>query len=253
MHVDMVSDSFSQFCQYLDDYNDRRELLIKASRDITNLSKKIIFLLHRTVSEGTDPYHTRATKAAKAARPKLQEVQDIFATLKPHLEGDLYWRHARQVSPGLQEYIEALSFAYYLENDGLIPFDAVQNTLIDKEGTTLFPLTPSDYLLGVSDLTGELMRFAINALSQPGGRLKATDVCRFVRDCKSDFERFTPFVYDLRKKQNVTSQSLEKIENAAYAIVLRTSEYDLPPDKLDDLVASVTAQYSKRSEEVYDE
>ena len=29
----------------------------------------------------------------------------------------------------------------------------------------------------------------------------------------SDFERFTPYVGELRKKQHVTSQSLEKIED----------------------------------------
>jgi len=30
----------------------------------------------------------------------------------------------------------------------------------------------------------------------------------------SDFERFTPYIWELRKKQNVTAQSLEKIENS---------------------------------------
>lgn len=49
-----------------------------------------------------------------------------------------------------------------------------------------FPLTVSDYLLGLSDLTGELMRFAISGLSShKGGRAKATQVCAFVRACKA--------------------------------------------------------------------
>lgn len=46
------------------------------------------------------------------------------------------------------------------------------------------PLTISDYLLGLSDLTGELMRFAISGLSRRGGRAKAMNVCAFVRSCK---------------------------------------------------------------------
>jgi hypothetical protein len=29
----------------------------------------------------------------------------------------------------------------------------------------------------------------------------------------SDFERFTPYIWELRKKQHVTAQSLEKIED----------------------------------------
>lgn len=92
-------------------------------------------------------------------------------------------------------------------------------------------MTVSDYLLGLSDLTGELMRFAISGIARRGGRTKANEVCAFVRNCKAgscpsftlrlfsednswlDFERWTPYVRDLSKKQSVTAQSLEKIED----------------------------------------
>lgn len=48
-----------------------------------------------------------------------------------------------------------------------------------------FPLPLEDYLLGLADLTGELMRFAIAAIPRRGGRQKASDVCSFVRACKA--------------------------------------------------------------------
>lgn len=48
-----------------------------------------------------------------------------------------------------------------------------------------FPLPLNEYLLGVSDLTGELMRFAITAISTKGGRNKAEEVCKFVRSCQA--------------------------------------------------------------------
>ncbi|EFI28575.1 translin family protein [Coprinopsis cinerea okayama7 len=153
---------------------------------------------------------------AKQGYEKLRQVQDLYASLRPELVGDLYWRHERQVSPGLQEYIEALGFAYYLEHGTLISFNEVQKTLSDPHGAPYFPLTVSDYLLGLSDLT--------------------------------DFERYTPYIRDLRKKQAVTSNSLEKIEDAVYAIFLRSSEYDLPAEILDDIVAQSISNFS-RSEE----
>jgi len=53
-----------------------------------------------------------------------------------------------------------------------------------------FPLTVSDYLLGLSDLTGELMRFAISGLAKRGGRKKASEVCAFVRGCKAGASYF---------------------------------------------------------------
>ncbi|KAF5377441.1 hypothetical protein D9615_005153 [Tricholomella constricta] len=234
---------FDNFRADLDDYNDRRERLIKASRDVTNLSKRTIFLLHRLVIDDDSDDNSGALCAATRGYEKLREVQAIFASLKPELEGDRFWRYQRQVSPGLQEYIEALSFAHYLEHRSLITFHQVQQTLCDAHGVPYFPLTVSNYLLGLSDLTGELMRFAISSIGRRGGRTKANEVCAFVRACKADFERMTPYVRDLSKKQAVTAQSLEKIEDAAYAIAVRGSEYALPQEMLDDLVAQSVSRF----------
>ncbi|KAK0456355.1 Translin [Armillaria borealis] len=230
---------FDAFRQDLDEHNDRRERLIKASRDVTNISKKAIFLLHRIVledapaSEGLTP----ALRAAKRGNENLRQVQQIYANMKGELVGDRFWRYQHQVSPGLQEYIEALSFSHFLEHGTLITFDQVQRTLCDSEGAPYFPLTISDYMLGLSDLTGELMRYSISGLTKRGGRLQAMDTLGFVRNCKADFEGFTPYVRFLSKKQSVTAQSLQKIEDAVYAIVVRSSEYDLPPEMLDDIVS----------------
>lgn len=95
-------------------------------------------------------------------------------------------------------------------------------------------MSHEDYLLGVSDLTGELMRFAISAASMVGGRRqKVAEVCHFVRTCSAgknsvsytfrrlssdahwamkDWEPCTPYVRGLAKKQQVTNESLKKIE-----------------------------------------
>ncbi|PSR73170.1 hypothetical protein PHLCEN_2v10982 [Hermanssonia centrifuga] len=181
----------------------------------------------------------RARRAATRGREKLREVHAIFASIRDEVRGDRFWRYQRNVSPGLQEYIEALSFAHYLETGKLVSYDEVQKSLSDEEGVPFFPLPLEDYLLGLSDLTGELMRYAISSISRRGGRTKASEVCTFVRGCKGDFEALTPYFRELRKKQVVTSQSLEKIEDeiAAYAIAVRCSEYDLPPELMDDIVA----------------
>ncbi|KAL4243083.1 translin family protein [Abortiporus biennis] len=219
---DAIVSMFETFRLELDEHNDRRERLIKSSRDVTNLSKK------------ND--HAKTLKAASLAKERLQDIQKLFAGFKGELVRDNFWRYQRNVSPGLQEYIEALSFTHYLETGKLITYTEVQQSLCDNEAIPFFPLSLEDYLLGLSDLTGELMRYAISAISQRGGRSKASEVCSFVRNCKADFESMTPYFRELRKKQNVTSQSLEKIEDAAYALAVRSSEYDLPPEILDDLV-----------------
>ncbi|KAI1797631.1 Translin [Ganoderma leucocontextum] len=241
---DSILASFDQFREDLDDHNDRRERLIKSSRDITNLSKKVIFLLHRTMTEDAAETDDRVlgNRAASRAKGKLKEIQSLFAAIGPELTADRFARYQRNVSPGLQEYIEALSFTHYLEHKSLISYEEVQSSLCDANGIAYFSLPLEDYLLGLSDLTGELMRFAIAAISRRGGRQKANEVCSFVRNCKADFEGMTPYFKELRKKQYVTGQSLEKIEDAAYAVAVRISEFDLPAEMLDDFVAQMVSR-----------
>src|ERR1700678_4041352 len=54
----------------------------------------------------------------------------------------------------------------------------------------LFPLPLSDYVLGICDLTGELMRLAISSISKPNGRMKASQISLFVRGCKAGKTKF---------------------------------------------------------------
>lgn len=77
---------------------------------------------------------TSYKQAAQQGYEKLREIQDLYAKLQPELESERFWRYQRQVSPGLQEYIEALSFAHYLDHGSLITFDEVQKTLMTPEG-----------------------------------------------------------------------------------------------------------------------
>ncbi|KAG8908541.1 hypothetical protein FRB99_005901 [Tulasnella sp. 403] len=225
-----VHGMFEAFRDELDEHNDRRERLIKASRDVTNLSKKIIFFLHRHLTSGsaTSPSSTDSgvRQRVREAEPQFAAVKRLFATMQTDLQGGLFWRYAKSVSGGIQEYIEALSFAHYLEHRGLIPYHVVVDSLKSDDGTPYFPLTVEDYLLGVSDLTGEIMRLSITSIGTQGtGLTNVLDICAFVRSCCADFEALTPFVRDLRKKQDVTAQSLQKIEAAAYSLSLRGAEY----------------------------
>ena len=106
----------------------------QSSRDITNLSKKVIFLLHRVINtESASDDRTLSLHAAQEGRKKLGEVQLLFKAMRPELAGDRFWRYQHSVSPGLQEYIEALSFAYYIEHETLITYADVQRSLSDEE------------------------------------------------------------------------------------------------------------------------
>ena len=50
------------------------------------------------------------------------------------LDGSRLWRYAHNISGGLQEYIEALSFFHYVEGGGLVSYEQVQANLSDDAG-----------------------------------------------------------------------------------------------------------------------
>ncbi|KZW02062.1 Translin [Exidia glandulosa HHB12029] len=232
--------AFETFRDELDDQQEKRERLIKTSREVTATAKKIIFLLHRLVSaENADSQGLHAN-AIKPAKKKLGELNTLFAKMAPELKGEEFWRHWRSVSPGLQEYIEALSFAHYLEFGTLASYHDVQAALTDADGVPYFNIPLSDYLLGISDLTGELMRYAIVAISRADGTLQARQVLDFVRGTYADLEKFSPHVRELPRKQDVTSASLQKIEDAVYAVVVRGAEYR---GQRDDIADEIVRRY----------
>lgn len=228
-----LAQTFEAYRAELDADNERRERLIILSRTITQLSKKLIFHLHRGA---TAPNPGARAKNLKEARGREREIWGSFVKVRDELRedgGQNYWRWNRQVSPGLEEYIESLSFLYYLENRDLIPLVEIQSTLSDSEtGEPLVVVTPEDYILGMSDLTGELMRYATNALST-GDHVTPLAVCDFVRTVKIYFDSIPSWMLQkLTRKQEETGRSVEKIEKLCYALRLRLLEFADRPDIL---------------------
>lgn len=92
--------------------------------------------------------------------PLQSQIRALFITISPDLQSINTHRYQRQISHGIQEFVEAISFQQYLETKTLIDF---------REAQAKFPqgilLTEEDYLLGLFDKTGEVMRYAITGLA----------------------------------------------------------------------------------------
>lgn len=79
---------FQQYSLELDEHYDRRERIVKTSRDVTALSKKLIFHLHRITQR-------KPAAILNEAKPKLEELRNLLASLQQDLEGERYWRCGR--------------------------------------------------------------------------------------------------------------------------------------------------------------
>ncbi|CAG8459988.1 9512_t:CDS:2 [Diversispora eburnea] len=182
---------------------DRRERIIKLSR-ITHKPLKSIL---------------------NEATTKRTEIINMFKQVSLDLEGSDFYRYHKSISPAIQEYIEAISFIEYLQNDTLISKEKVDIDFKDEEGSQFLLVTNDDYLLGIADLTGELMRHAINCIGV-GDHDRAIKICKFLRDIKSGYDILKiPKRDPLNKKMEIMHQSLIKVEDACYALIIRGSEY----------------------------
>ncbi|KAK3843346.1 MAG: Translin family-domain-containing protein [Linnemannia gamsii] len=355
-----IVQDFGYFRDILEEHHDRRERIIKVSRDINNISKKMIFALHRAEPRDFLPQFTASSETLIEFKEKHETVLKLFHRVAVDLQGCNYHRYQRSISGPMQEYIEAMTLEYYLVHGKLMPKSALEAHLVftttpeqlanpdliiaigqfgseggrsgggggggqrgksnkdnrkgpynkDRKDAPKKPTNPApasstsssaaenspstapsspmiveanqllsatvpqppassstavqltlevtdeDYLLGIADLTGELMRLAINTLGQslmpttttaqendgqtavllsPEQRVR--HILQFLRDIKSGFDGLSlTKMSPISKKMGVLRQSLQKIELACYNVKVRGAEY--PPEVLRQMLMS---------------
>jgi len=169
-------------------------------------------------------------KVKQENAPRYEMINGLFVGVAPDMQGLNAWRYQRQISPGVQEYMEAISFQHYLETQRLITYEEAQGKL--PEGVML---TEDDYLLGLFDLVGELMRFAITSMAMSGeipgtrkGDEEGGDMVLDLRSLRAYFEALDTrgaWVHrDVEKKMEVMKTCVEKVENAVYGLIVRGKE-----------------------------
>ncbi|XP_041351318.1 translin-associated protein X-like isoform X2 [Gigantopelta aegis] len=227
-----VIQTFRVYQRELDNRHDKYERIVKLSRDITIESKRIIFLLHRVT--GADTPQTVHSEAME----KIKEIQEQkFLKIAKELEGEDPYMFIRAYSPGLQEYIEAVSFYHFLKEGSLVGLNQVENDLMfnSTESPTVSQVyvPPVEYMLGIADLTGELMRLTINSVG--AGDLETPFKVRdFMQIIHEAFQSYGNTAREINKKMFTLRQSLQKVENACYTIQVRGSE--IPRHMLADVL-----------------
>ena len=93
-------------------------------------------------------------------------------------------------------------------------------------------IPPVEYLLGIADLTGELMRQAITSVGS-GNLDIPTQNCTFMRCIHDAFVSLGNTNRELPRKLWTLKQSLQKVEKACYTLQVRGSE--IPKHMLADV------------------
>ncbi|XP_075059564.1 translin-associated protein X [Mixophyes fleayi] len=239
--------AFKSFQHELDARHDKYERLVKLGRDITIESKRTIFILHRVISE------PNRDDVLKEAKKKLDAIQEKIRQMAQELVSEDMYQYHRAYTSGLQEYVEAVTFQHFITNRTLLSLEDINRGLIfenlhytvtndslgkeqSEQNVLSLQITSVDYLLGVADLTGELMRLCISSVWN-GDIDTPFQLTQFLRDIFDGFAYIgNTGPYEISRKLHSLKQSLSKVENACYTLKVRGSE--IPKHMLADLFVS---------------
>ena len=185
--------AFEQIRQTLEKEDEMREVLIKKSRDILKLSKKAIYAFHRDDSEG--------------AESLLSQAQSAIAEVSPMVCAHQSMLFVGAYNEALEEYVEARCYQSFLNGQAL-PTPAQ------------LKVQPDVYLLGVCDLTGELLRKAINSATK-GDVAIAFKIKDFVTELYGQLMLFDFRNSLLRRKFDRIKYVMEKLEDLGLQLTLK--------------------------------
>jgi predicted translin family RNA/ssDNA-binding protein len=192
--------------QKIDAYDEQREELVKLSRDIIRLSKKIIYALHRDDAVSADKELTNIKKSYKTLLKKSRT--------NPKLLYEGYFKSA------VGELVEALAFDEFLKKGRLLEYD---DDFVDIEY----------YLLGLCDLTGELVRNAINnGLNEKFDNM--IQIRNFVDEFYAKMMQLDLRNGELRRKFDSIKWDLRKLDDIVYEAKIKGK-----CDKTDEFVEKV--------------
>ncbi len=181
----IMKKEFERLREEYDKKDEKREELIAKSRAVIKLSKKIIYSVHR--GELKEAYEF--VKRIKVERRKLQKLDQC----EPYIKN------------AVQEYVEALVFFNYVK------FKKIPTLKELKVGL-------DEYLLGLCDFTGELMRYATNMFINKD----FNEVIRAKETLDKIYDELGLFDFrngDIRRKYDSIKYSVKKVDELVIEIM----------------------------------
>lgn len=172
-------------------HDSERRQIISLSNTVLHDSKRVIFGLHRGDKK-------KAEESLKEIEKILDKLEKKFGYVRISQEG--------AYKAGVEEYVEAKSFYQVLKGEKVSKFKNIK-------------ISHDSYLAGICDLTGELVRRAINEAA--AGNLKEVNqVKKIINDIMTELVEFNMTGY-LRTKYDQARGNLRKIEHINYEIKIR--------------------------------
>ncbi len=180
---------FGKIRQEMHNIDLKREEVIQASREIISLSKQVIYAAQRNDLK-------EAESAIKTIKDKVKKLRKVNINTDTNINAVAF-----------QEYVEAIAFYEFVKNKR-VPTRASLN------------VSAEDYLAGLCDLTGELVRKAIYDVIHKKFD-EAEKIKELVHDIYGEFLKLHLRNGELRKKSDSIKWNLKKLEEVMYDISMK--------------------------------
>jgi len=167
----------------------KREEIIQTSREIITVSKQIIYAAQRNDLN-------EAESAISKIKDKVKKLKKVNLSTDTNIN-----------SVAFQEYVEAIAFYEFVKH-GKIPTRASLG------------VSAEDYLSGLCDLTGELVRKAIFDVIHKNFK-EAEKIKELVHDIYGEFLKLHLRNGELRKKSDSIKWNLKKLEEVMYDVAMK--------------------------------
>lgn len=182
--------NFAKLQKEIKAYDEAREELIKKSRDVLKLSKEVIYSVHRDETE-------KAAELVKKITAEMKKLDDIACR-----KNKLVFEGSYKIAA--QEYVEAVLYYNFVKTGKLIDLDVMAE----------------HYVLGLSDLPGELVRKAV-FLAGKGEINKVVKIKEEVDMIYGELLRFDFRDNDIRRKVDAVKYDLRKLEDLVLDLKLK--------------------------------
>jgi len=180
---------FSKLREEIHKSDIKREEIIQTSREIITLSKQIIYSAQRNDLK-------ESALAVKKIKEKVKKLRKINITTDTNINYVAF-----------QEYVEAIAF-----------YEFVKSKKIPTKSS--LDVSAEDYLAGLCDLTGELVRKAVYDVIHKKFD-EAERIKELVHDIYGEFLKLNLRNGELRKKSDAIKWNLKKLEEVMYDISMK--------------------------------
>ena len=179
-------ESFKFIKRELESNDKKREDLIQKAREIIKLSKIVIYSVHRLEMK-------EAIRNAKIMKAKVNRLP----------------------IGNFDTEIGKVAFQEYVEAECFLQFNINQKIPTQKA----LGVSTINYLLGLCDLSGELVRNAVNSVVR-GDAKKALEIKEDVEELYGEFLKLNIRSSELRKKADSIRWNLRKLEDLSLNITI---------------------------------